>query len=551
MSNVWVAGPPGTGKTTELSRLARRAAMEKGPHSVIIASLTRAAATEIGGRDTGIPEDNCATFHAHCYRALDRPELAETPEGIRSWNEHHPQAALSRGTNQLEDSLGDTGGQAQGDDLHHQVMTNRARMLPRSQWTVGQLEHDALWTDYKTQTGRLDFTDLIERAIAEVPDHPAHPRVMLLDEAQDFSRLELELATRWAARTQTTVMVGDPDQAIYQWRGADPQALADLQLAGERTLDQSYRIPHSVHSLATSWIDQIENRRYARYAPTSVQGQVGRQNGVSLNSPETLVMQALCDLQAGDGDVMILASCRYMLAPLLAVLRKQGVPFHNPYRANDGSWNPMRAANRLKAFLRPDQRVWGDGARNWTWDDLRLFCDPLQAKGNLARGAKTLIESKCQRDRFGESRADETVPLETLENIFGAAPPHHPAYRLDVDWYYEQLRAEGRKTLAYPVEVLRQHGHQALRDQPRLIVGSGHSVKGGEARKVYIAPDLSVAGFHGGWRAGGLGRGQIVRLFYVMMTRAREHVTILDPAAGEHIHTELVGCLEQQEAIAA
>jgi DNA helicase-2/ATP-dependent DNA helicase PcrA len=549
MTNVWfIYGPPGTGKTTTLARHARRAAEQHSPDSVAIASLTRAAAAEIAGRDTGIPDSNVGTLHAHCYRALDRPELAETPEGIRGWNEHHPQAHLTGGANQLEDTVAGEGGQTPGDDIHHQVMTNRARMLPRDQWTVQQLEHDALWTDYKRQTGRLDFTDLIEHAIDDVPAHPAMPRVLLLDEAQDFSRLELALATRWAQHTGTTVMVGDPDQAIYQWRGADPQALGQLDLAGEQVLSQSYRVPHTVHSLATRWIGQIADRRYVGYAPTDVQGTVQSLPTISLHSPERLAMQVLCDLDAGL-EVMVLASCRYMLGPLTAVLRKQGLPFHNPYRANDGGWNPMRAANRLKAFLRPDERVWGQHARNWTWDDLRLFTEPLQARGNLARGAKTLIEAKCHEDRFGESRADETVELEQLEQIFGVAAPHHPAYRLDVDWYYDQLRAAGRKTLAYPVEVLRRRGPQALGADPKLTIGTIHSVKGGQADSVYIAPDLSVTGYWHGWHPGGQGRDQIVRMLYVAITRARHKVTILDAAGAEHVPLELLQGGE--EAIAA
>jgi hypothetical protein len=36
--------------------------------------------------------------------------------------------------------------------------------------------------------------------------------------------------------------------------------------------------------------------------------------------------------------VMFLASCSYMLRPLIQVLRKQGIPFHNPYRKSNGFW---------------------------------------------------------------------------------------------------------------------------------------------------------------------------------------------------------------------
>jgi len=69
-------GPPGCGKTTWLSRQVARA-WEKG-EKVLIASLTRAAAAEVAGRELPIPRDNIGTLHAHCYRSLGRPRIAET-----------------------------------------------------------------------------------------------------------------------------------------------------------------------------------------------------------------------------------------------------------------------------------------------------------------------------------------------------------------------------------------------------------------------------------------------------------------------------------------
>jgi hypothetical protein len=66
-----------------------------------------------------IPDENVGTLHAHCYRALDRPKLAETPEGIRAWNEAHPaprphrrRPARGRAPSTLDS------GRTRGDELH-------------------------------------------------------------------------------------------------------------------------------------------------------------------------------------------------------------------------------------------------------------------------------------------------------------------------------------------------------------------------------------------------------------------------------------------------
>src|SRR4051812_25540689 len=80
-------GPPGTGKTTWLSRQAKHAAEKHGPSGVVIASLTRAAAAEIAGRDTTVPDANVGTLHSHAFHALGRPKIMEAADGIKEWNE--------------------------------------------------------------------------------------------------------------------------------------------------------------------------------------------------------------------------------------------------------------------------------------------------------------------------------------------------------------------------------------------------------------------------------------------------------------------------------
>ena len=67
-----VVGPPGCGKTTWLGDQVQQA-VESGM-SVLISSLTKAAATEIGGRNLPISFDALGTLHSHCYHALGRPE---------------------------------------------------------------------------------------------------------------------------------------------------------------------------------------------------------------------------------------------------------------------------------------------------------------------------------------------------------------------------------------------------------------------------------------------------------------------------------------------
>ena len=522
---LFIEGPPGTGKTTTLARRCKATVAERGAGSVVIASLTKTAAAEIAGRDTGVPDDLVGTLHAHAYRALGQPDLAETPERLREFSSEHPAHAHS-GARGLDDAGEQGTGQGAGDHLHAAVMNRRARLTPREAWSEAERGYDALWQDFKAQTATLDFTDLIERAARDVPEHPARPQVLLLDEAQDFSALELALAMRWARGCEKAVLAGDRRQALYAWRGADPRAIDPARLgARHELLEQSHRVPREVHALAQRVAGQMEIGA-APYRPTQQQGQARRLEA-TLTSPE-----AICEL-AGEleGQTMILATCGYMLAPVLAELRRRAVPFHNPHRPAQGAWNPLRGARRLLAFLRPSEAAWGAQARLWTWEDLRAWTEPLRSQGVLQRGAKALIAAKCRADRFGESQAGETVPPQTLCELLGAVDTtSHPAFRLDVRWWQESLRASTQSAARYPVEVCLARGGAALRATPRLVTGTVHSVKGAEADHVILAPDLSRRAHWGSPRS-----EQHTRTAYVGITRARQSVSILRPSACEHV----------------
>lgn len=532
-----VVGPPGTGKTTYLQRQFEAAIRSGryGPADLFACSLTRAAATELASRVSGVPERNVGTLHSHAYRGLQYPKIVETTSGLKDWNEYCGSNRYRIGTqhaaNPENAPAEPLSADSDGIKLLQQADVLRHQLRPRELWPVGVQAFIKRWEEFKTETGRVDFTDLIEAALASEGQLEGC-RVLFVDEAQDMSKLEFALVRMWGGKCDEFIVVGDPDQNLYEWRGADPDAFYSAKAETERVLEHSYRVPQEVHRTAVDWIKQISGRKDAAYFPTSEHGRIEK-NNATFKDCDALIESILARLDAprakADGETaMVLVSCGYMLHSITARLRELGVPFHNPYRRGFHAWNPLNNSYRLLSFLQPDRQVWGDEARMWTWGDLDKWGTPLQSRPVFSRGFKSIIENRNSEDRFRDSQRDELVPLPYLFENLVSDDVRSKVVDMDVEWWYDNLLHDHRKRMQFSITVARRYGADRLREQPRIIVGTIHSVKGGEADHVYLFPDLSSAGYYGAWRTSTKAKWSVVRQFYVGMTRARQSLTLCE-----------------------
>ena len=523
-----VIGPPGCGKTTWLRRQVELA-VEKG-ELVLIGSLTRAAAAEIVGLRPPIPRENVGTLHSHCYRSLGNPPIAQAAEHIETWNELYPFYAMTPAgagddfTNPVSGDEYGVAGRRPGDRLMSQYEVHRARMTTHTM--PYRLSNFAkLWERWKREEGLLDFTDLIEVCLRDVPSAPGNPTVLFIDEAQDLDRVEIALIRKWGLQAGCLVLVGDPEQAIYTWRGADPQAFTDPPVPPDclRTLSQSFRVPRQVHARAVRWIGGLPYREPVAYDPRPEEGEV-RISGASYANPGSAIDDAKNYLTHGK-TVMFLTSCAYMLNPLLTKLRERGIPFHNCYRVTNHAWNPLvqrgnapSMAQRIQAYLRFSQR----GA--WTAREIRLWTSALELEGILRQGAEGLVQGLVDDEPIGISwdMMCEMFPATTIDaGLCG-----------DLGWFSQHLKSGRRPSARYPLAIAMQEGPEKLQEPPNLTVGTIHSVKGGEADVVFLFPDLSRSAMRH-WTAGYLAQAPIYKQFYVGMTRARESLVLCSPA-GRH-----------------
>jgi DNA helicase II / ATP-dependent DNA helicase PcrA len=522
-----IFGPPGTGKTTNLTRQIRRAVDRFGDDSVLVTSFSKATAVELAGRDTPMDLDRIGTLHSHCFHALGKPAIAEV--NVEEWNCQHPRLRITPVSRQIrldsENPVEDDGQSKDGDYLLQQLNRCRGMMFEPEIWPPVVRDFTSKWNRYKTANGLLDFCDLIEISFREVSVAPHRPDVIVVDEAQDLNRLQLTLIRSWSARAQYLVVAGDDDQTIYAWAGASPDAILNPDIPEDHKvfLKQSNRVPRAVHAVAERLIHQVSRRQQKTYLPRPADGDVRRLSQAGCRSPEYWILKT-AERHVKEGkSIMFLASCSYMLRPIIAVLRKNGIPFHNPHRKSNGFWNPLRAgsrhsaANRLLALL-VGHPGFGDGQRDWRFSDLALWVEWLRAPGVVTGGATEAISAQPTQ---------RAVPREFLQAVFEPGALGALLASLDgrpqalVDWWRDRLAMDFRKRVQFPSHVAAVRGPQSLLQSPQIVVGTIHSVKGGQADVVYLFPDLSRAG-DAQYRQCGPPRDSVIRTFYVGATRARE-----------------------------
>ena len=499
-------GPPGTGKTTTLSRWAKSAAERHGGENIMICSLTRTAATEIASRDTDVPDHNVGTLHAHAYRSIedDGPRVMGK-EAIDEFNALYPQWAIPQTKVDDDQTTASFGSSHLG-----QYDLLRARCVDRRLYPDFLASFVEAYELFKTSHNVIDFTDMIQYAV----DHVECPaKYIIMDEAQDCSALEFKLLQKWAAQSEGCVIAGDDDQAAYEWRGASVDAFLNFS-EDQRVLGQSYRLPAKVKARADAWIRQISKRKEKEYNPRD--GSQGVAVELEYRKPEDVISH----MMSQPGTSMILTTCGYQTLPFVYELKCQAVPFCNPYRMKGdfaSTWNPLRSGGRemtsssdsVRAFLSPP----------WTWRSARMWMKDMTG---LQRGAKKLLDS--------EKNNQDLIPIESLSAILPEGGLQK-ALTGDAAWWLSQLKSDPKKRsqIALRLRFVQRFGKDSLTSTPKIIVGTIHSVKGGQADNVYLLPDLSQQGKEA-W-SNGL-QDPIIRQMYIGMTRARERLFLLRPPRG-------------------
>lgn len=261
-----VLAGPGTGKTTTLvESVVRRIERGTDPEKILVLTFSRKAAMELRDRMTGrlgngrvAPQ--ATTFHSFCYallRSHQDPEAYAEPLRLLSGPEQDVMVReLLAG--HAEDARLGVGGISWPLDLRACLTTRgfadevravlaRSRELGLGEAELGRFADGVQRPDWAAAAhfladyldvldlrGVLDYAELVHRAVllAERPEVREALRgryeVVFVDEYQDTDPSQVRLLRQLAGDGRDLVAVGDPDQSIYAFRGADINGILDF-----------------------------------------------------------------------------------------------------------------------------------------------------------------------------------------------------------------------------------------------------------------------------------------------------------------------------------
>jgi DNA helicase-2/ATP-dependent DNA helicase PcrA len=277
----------GSGKTRVIAH--RVAYLVGGGHEkpgeVLAVTFTNKAAEEMRGRVEQLLGTDCrdiwlSTFHSLCARLLRReaPAIGLSRDFvIYDSSDQLSVVKQVMKTLNIDDKLTPPR-MALGRISQAKNRMETAEMLRAAGGTFRDEQIAKIYDAYVRSlrnAGGLDFDDLLLKTVElmetseRVRTFYSHKfRFILVDEYQDTNRPQYLLVRRLAEHYRNLCVVGDPDQSIYRWRGADLRNILDFERdfpeARIVRLEQNYRSTQVILDAASAVIRRNRNRKDKR-----------------------------------------------------------------------------------------------------------------------------------------------------------------------------------------------------------------------------------------------------------------------------------------------
>ena len=281
-----VAGA-GSGKTRVLTHRVAHLIQAHGikPNEILAITFTNKAATEMRERLERMLGHTARaiwilTFHAACGRMLRRE--AERL-GYRSNFTIYDQADQVRLVKACLEELGKDPKRFTPRGIHSQISNAKNQLIAPDEymarvssfWDQTVAEVYELYQRRLFRSNALDFDDILMLTVQVLERFPEARerwqtafRHVLVDEYQDTNHAQYRLLQLLAEKHRNVFAVGDPDQSIYAFRGADIRNILDFERdfggAGVVALEQNYRSTNRILEAANAVIDKNRDRKPKR-----------------------------------------------------------------------------------------------------------------------------------------------------------------------------------------------------------------------------------------------------------------------------------------------
>jgi DNA helicase II / ATP-dependent DNA helicase PcrA len=253
------------------------------PRNILAVTFTNKAAEEMAGRvaallaPIGVAPPLISTFHSACVRMLrQHGRHAGLDTRFTIYDEDDRLALVKECMKE---------GELAEKAFTPSMVAHRISYLKNHMVSVQDALRDArgpweqktalVYSRYETrrrETAGVDFDDLLlttVRLLGDVPDVLGYYRGLwhhlLVDEYQDTNRAQYQIVRLLTAEHRNVCVVGDPDQSVYRWRGADIRNILDFEkdYPGTRVvrLEQNYRSTKRILSLAAGVIAHNVHRK--------------------------------------------------------------------------------------------------------------------------------------------------------------------------------------------------------------------------------------------------------------------------------------------------
>ena len=273
----------GSGKTKVLTvRIAHLLAQGVNPYEILAITFTNKAAKEMKSRVEGLVGDVAnriwlSTFHSFCAKFLrfEIDSFLGYNSNFTIYDTSDSQAVIKAALKalNLDDKYYPVGAMiaAISDAKNQLLFASDFRKQARDFYQQKVADVFEYYERELRKNNALDFDDLLLVAVkllqsnAAVLDKYSHRfRYVMIDEYQDTNHAQYLLAKLLASHWKNIAVVGDADQSIYAWRGADIQNILDFEKdypnCTSIKLEQNYRSTKIILDAANAVIDNNEGR---------------------------------------------------------------------------------------------------------------------------------------------------------------------------------------------------------------------------------------------------------------------------------------------------